>query len=114
MRAFLSSQPNQNEHISRLIRINKEMAKPAGGLKAFHQKAPAGGLKGLIQKTGGTLYATGLIVRDYGTVALRWSYKYGGNVAFVVATTSMVVLLPLIFESSREVQVCSVGLGLAR
>jgi hypothetical protein len=66
----------------------------------------SGGLKGLIQKTGKTIFSVGVIVRDYGTIAARWSYKIGGNVAFVMATTSMIVLMPLIFESTREVQVC--------
>lgn len=68
---------------------------------------PSGGLKGIIQRTGQTIFSAGLIIRDYGTVAARWGYKIGGNVAFVMATTSMIVLMPLIFESTREVQVCS-------
>jgi hypothetical protein len=67
----------------------------------------AGGLKGLIQMTGKTVYGASLVVRDYGTVAARWSYRYVGFVAFTVATTSMIVLMPLVFESIREVQVRS-------
>jgi hypothetical protein len=67
---------------------------------------PSGGLKGLLQTTGKTIFSAGVIVRDYGTIAARWGYKIGGNVAFVMATTSMIVLMPLIFESTREVQVC--------
>jgi hypothetical protein len=71
----------------------------------------AGGLKGLIQMTGKTVYGASLVVRDYGTLAARWGYKYGGFVAFTVATTSMIVLMPLVFESIREVQVrCSARL----
>ena len=65
----------------------------------------SGGLKGLIQSTGKAVFAAGVLARDYGTVAARWSYQYGGGLAFVVATTSMIVLMPLMFESSREVQV---------
>lgn len=65
----------------------------------------SGGLKGLIQRTGKTFYAASLIARDYGTIAVRFGYRYGGNVAFFVATTSMIVLMPLLFESTREVQV---------
>ena len=67
---------------------------------------PSGGMKGIIQRTGKTIFSVGLMVRDFGTVATRWSYKIGGNIAFVMATTSMIVLMPLIFESTREVQVC--------
>jgi hypothetical protein len=68
----------------------------------------AGGLKGLIQMTGKSVYGASLVVRDYGTVVARWGYKYGGFAAFTVATTSMIVLMPLVFESIREVQVrCS-------
>ena len=68
-------------------------------------KSSGGGLKGLLQSTGKAVYAAGLLARDYGTVAARWSYRYGGGLAFVMATTSMIVLMPLMFESSREVQV---------
>jgi hypothetical protein len=67
----------------------------------------AGGLKGLIQMTGKTVYGASLVMRDYGTVVARWGYKYGGFAAFTVATTSMIVLMPLVFESIREVQVGS-------
>lgn len=64
-----------------------------------------GGLKGFIQRTGKAFYAAGIIVRDYGTIAARLSYRFGGNIAFAAATTSMIVLLPLMFETTREVQV---------
>jgi hypothetical protein len=67
---------------------------------------PSRGLKGLIQTTGKTIFSVGVIARDYGTLAARWGYRIGGNIAFVMATTSMIVLMPLIFESTREVQVC--------
>lgn len=66
-----------------------------------------GGLKGFIQRTGKTVYGASLIARDYGTTAARWGYQYGGFLAFTLATTSMIVLMPLLFESSREVQVCN-------
>ena len=72
----------------------------------------SGGLKGLLQKTGKTIFSAVVVIRDCGTMAARWSYKVGGNVAFVMATTSMVVLMPLIFESTREVQVCMVARGI--
>ena len=65
----------------------------------------AGGLKGLIQSTGKAVYSASVLARDYGTVAARWSYRFGGGLAFVLATTSMIVLMPLMFESSREVTV---------
>jgi hypothetical protein len=65
---------------------------------------PAGGLKALLHATK-IFFSAGIIGRDYGTIAVRWGYKIGGNVGFVLATTSMIVLMPLIFESTREVQV---------
>lgn len=68
--------------------------------------AKSGGLKGLIQATGTSVYSAGILVRDYGTIAARWGYRVGGGLAFVLATTSMIVLMPLMFESAREVQVC--------
>jgi hypothetical protein len=72
----------------------------------------SGGLKGLIQRTGKVFYAAGLIARDYGTIAARLTYRYGGSIAFAVATTSMIVLLPLVLESTREGQVRALWLSI--
>jgi hypothetical protein len=66
---------------------------------------PSGGLKGIIQRTGKLFYAGGIFVRDSGTTLFRYGYEYGGRVAFGLATTSMIVLMPLLFEITREVQV---------
>eukprot|EP00584_Thalassiosira_punctigera_P010460 CAMPEP_0172531480 /NCGR_PEP_ID=MMETSP1067-20121228/4873_1 /TAXON_ID=265564 ORGANISM="Thalassiosira punctigera, Strain Tpunct2005C2" /NCGR_SAMPLE_ID=MMETSP1067 /ASSEMBLY_ACC=CAM_ASM_000444 /LENGTH=109 /DNA_ID=CAMNT_0013315865 /DNA_START=129 /DNA_END=458 /DNA_ORIENTATION=+ len=59
-----------------------------------------GGIKGFLSRAGKSFYAGGLYFREKSwTVA-----KKAGNVAFVVATTSIVVLMPLIFEIMREGQ----------
>lgn len=63
-----------------------------------------GGLKGLIKKTGKFFTAGGIFVRDNGTIVAKTCYEWGGWMAFVAATTSMVVLMPLIFEMAREGQ----------
>lgn len=47
----------------------------------------------------------GLWVRDTGSSLFKWTYRVGGKAAFVLATTSMVVLMPLLFEITREAQV---------
>jgi hypothetical protein len=65
----------------------------------------SGGLKGVIQKTGKFFYASGMYARDTGSVLLKYSYRVGGKVAFSIATTSMIVLMPLLFEIAREGQV---------
>lgn len=65
----------------------------------------AGGVKGIIQRTGKFFFATGIYVRDTGTAAAKVGYKYGGKIAFAVATTTMVVLMPLLFEIAREGEV---------
>jgi hypothetical protein len=66
------------------------------------------GLKGLVQWCGKSVYAGGILVRDYGSIAARMGYHYGGAIAFAMATTSMIVLMPLLFETSREIQVGSI------
>jgi hypothetical protein len=65
----------------------------------------SGGLKGMIQQIGNFAVSASMQARDYGTVAARWGFRYGGSILFALATTSMITLMPLMFESSREVQV---------
>jgi hypothetical protein len=64
-----------------------------------------GGLKGIIQKTGRVFYAGGMYAKESGMDLLKKAYVYGGNVSFFLATTSMLVLMPLMFEIAREAQV---------
>jgi hypothetical protein len=59
----------------------------------------------MIQKTGKFCFASGMWARDSGSVLLKYGYKVGGKVAFSIATTSMIVLMPLLFEIAREGQV---------
>uniref|UniRef100_A0A7S3LEZ8 Mitochondrial import receptor subunit TOM22 homolog n=1 Tax=Amphora coffeiformis TaxID=265554 RepID=A0A7S3LEZ8_9STRA len=61
---------------------------------------PAGGIKGFLQKTG----QLGIWTYEKGTTVVQWTYRYGGQAAFILATTSMVVLMPLLFEITREAQ----------
>ena len=65
----------------------------------------AGGIKGLLQKTG----KAGMWAVETGQAVFHWTYRWGGQAAFVLATTSMVVLMPLLFEITREGQVCTTG-----
>lgn len=60
-----------------------------------------GGIKGFLTRAGASFYAGGLFMKEKGWV---WAKK-AGNVGFMVATTSIVVLMPLIFEIMREGQV---------
>jgi hypothetical protein len=66
----------------------------------------SGGLKGFLRQTGAFLYEGSLIVRQQGFEYVKLGYFYGGKVAFSIATVSMVVLMPLLFEIAREGQVC--------
>ena len=61
-----------------------------------------GGIKGFITRASTSFYAGGLFIKEKGWMAA----KMAGNVGFAVATTSIVVLMPLIFEIMREGQVC--------
>jgi hypothetical protein len=60
-----------------------------------------GGIKGFLSRAGNSFYAGGMYCKEKSWVAARMA----GNLAFIVATTSMVVLMPLIFEIMREGQV---------
>jgi hypothetical protein len=60
-----------------------------------------GGIKGFLSRAGNSFYAGGMYCKEKSWVAAR----VAGNLAFIVATTSMVVLMPLIFEIMREGQV---------
>jgi|EP01082_Thalassiosira_pseudonana_P011011 hypothetical protein len=59
-----------------------------------------GGIKGFLTRAGASFYAGGMFVKEKGWMVA----KMAGNVGFVVATTSIVVLMPLIFEIMREGQ----------
>jgi len=64
-------------------------------------KAAAGGIKGFIQRAGNSFYAGGMWAKDWAF----WTAKQGGKFGFIIATTTFVTLLPLIYEISRETQV---------
>lgn len=67
------------------------------------ESKPAGGIKGFLQKTG----KAGIWALETGISLGQWTYHYGGQAAFILATTSVVVLMPLLFEITREGQVSS-------
>ena len=63
--------------------------------------APVGGVKGFFMKAGKSFYSAGLFAKD----ASWWLAQKGGTWGLMIASTSMVVLLPLFFEINREAQV---------
>ena len=67
----------------------------------MQSQSKEGGIKGFLSRAGKSFYAGGLYVKEKSWMAA----KMAGNVGFVVATTSIVVLMPLIFEIMREGQV---------
>ena len=64
--------------------------------------APVGGMKGFFLKAGKSFYAGATVGREWSW----WLIQKGGTVGLFLASTSMVILMPLIFEINREVQVC--------
>jgi hypothetical protein len=60
-----------------------------------------GGLKGFFVRAGTSFYSGGLYVKEKSWMIAQMA----GKVGFIVATTSIVVLMPLIFEIMREGQV---------
>eukprot|EP00542_Grammatophora_oceanica_P019014 CAMPEP_0194048808 /NCGR_PEP_ID=MMETSP0009_2-20130614/28608_1 /TAXON_ID=210454 /ORGANISM="Grammatophora oceanica, Strain CCMP 410" /LENGTH=111 /DNA_ID=CAMNT_0038694797 /DNA_START=104 /DNA_END=439 /DNA_ORIENTATION=+ len=59
-----------------------------------------GGIKGFFQRAGKSFWQGGMWSKDTGL----WLAKKAAYVGFVVATTSMVTLMPLLFEIGRERQ----------
>jgi hypothetical protein len=72
-----------------------------GGLKEL------GGVKGAVRRGAAWCLEAAAAVRDRGRGVLKWGVKVGGTVSFALATTSMIVLMPLLFEIAREGQVRS-------
>jgi hypothetical protein len=70
-----------------------------------------GGIKGAVQRSATWLLDAATQARSTGFEYLKWGVKIGGTVSFALATTSMIVLMPLLFEISREGQVRSRGVG---
>lgn len=62
----------------------------------------AGGIKGFFQRAATSFKSLGVFGRDSTT----WLASKGARIGFIIATTSMVVLMPLLFEIGREGQVC--------
>jgi len=62
------------------------------------KETSSGGVKGFLQRTGKFFYSGGVWAYD----ACKVGYIYGGKFAFALATTSMLVLMPLLFEIARE------------
>jgi len=69
------------------------------------KSSDVGGVKGLIQKATDFAVSTGTMLKEHSMVYAKKVYLYGGSLTFAIATTSMVVLMPLLFEIAREGQV---------
>lgn len=66
---------------------------------------PVGGIKGFFIKAGNSFYAGGILAKDWSW----WLAQKGGRIGLILASTSMVILMPLIFEINREVVVSIVS-----
>mmetsp|Transcript_19675 Transcript_19675/g.28942 ORF Transcript_19675/g.28942 Transcript_19675/m.28942 type:complete len:111 (+) Transcript_19675:209-541(+) len=64
----------------------------------------AGGIKGFLGKAFKSFYSGGSVAKDWS----YWLAQKGGRIGFVIASTSIVVLMPLIFEIAREGQMLEV------
>ncbi|CAJ1969236.1 unnamed protein product [Cylindrotheca closterium] len=58
-----------------------------------------GGLKGFFQRAGKSMSEAKVVAKDWSW----WLAGYGAKAGIFLASTSMVVLMPLIFEINREV-----------
>mmetsp|Transcript_18045 Transcript_18045/g.52256 ORF Transcript_18045/g.52256 Transcript_18045/m.52256 type:complete len:111 (-) Transcript_18045:403-735(-) len=68
------------------------------------KSSTGGGVKGFLGKAGRSFYAAGSFTKDKGL----WLTQFGAKVGFIIATTSITMLMPLIFEISREAQMIEV------
>ena len=64
-----------------------------------------GGIKGFLTRAGSSFYAGGIYAKEKG----MWLAQKAGRIGFIIATTSIVTLMPLIFEITREGQVRAGG-----
>mmetsp|Transcript_26233 Transcript_26233/g.75759 ORF Transcript_26233/g.75759 Transcript_26233/m.75759 type:complete len:111 (-) Transcript_26233:327-659(-) len=67
---------------------------------AAKKSSGSGGIKGFLTRAGSSFYAGGLYAREKGV----WLAQKAGRIGFIIATTSIVTLMPLIFEITREGQ----------
>jgi hypothetical protein len=67
-------------------------------MKKDQKKRQAGGLKGFFERAGHSFWSGGEFLAETGTYLAGWAGKLG----FIVATTAMVVFMPLVFELGRE------------
>jgi hypothetical protein len=65
----------------------------------------SGGLKGLLKSTGRFCYSTVVTISKNSKDWMATGYTLIGHTAFGIATTTMIVLMPLLFEIARETQV---------
>ena len=70
-------------------------------VKKSKTKTAPGGIKGFLTNAQSSFRQLGNLSKDWGWYVAQKS----GRIGFVVATTSIVVLMPLVFEISRETQV---------
>ena len=68
---------------------------------AISKRKEGGGLKGFLSRASKSFLTGGLYAKDKSYWAAEKLCKFG----FIVATTSLVVLMPLVFEIAREGQV---------
>ena len=66
--------------------------------KIDYETTGGGGIKGFLDKANKPFYFGCLFIEDLGL----WSAKTSARFVFVIAATSIVVLMPLIFELVRE------------
>ena len=68
---------------------------------AAKKSSGGGGIKGFLTRAGSSFYAGGMYAKEKG----MWLAQKAGRIGFIIATTSIVTLMPLIFEITREGQV---------
>lgn len=60
-----------------------------------------GGIKGFLTRAAKSFSSGGALAKEWS----YWLAQKGGRIGIILASTSMVILMPLIFEINREVQV---------
>lgn len=68
------------------------------------QSTRTGGIKGFFERAAKSFKSGGIFAKD----SAQWIASKGATIGFIVVTTTMVTLLPLLFEIGREAQVCGI------
>jgi hypothetical protein len=90
---------------SRLKRGSSSGSTGSSGGPGGYMKSTSSGLKGMIKSVSKFGYNSAITIASNGGIVIKHGYNLIGSTGFAVATTAMIIFMPLLFEIAREAQV---------